>query len=342
MEQFEALLARLAPEIAAAFREAIRDITDNVILRQVIEAIERNDIEGAFRALGVSPASFNGLFTSLRTAFVDGGMAMMATFPKYIQDATGLKVRPRFNVRDPRAEKWLQERSSALVVEIEDDIRRGVRNTLTQGMVDGRNPRNVALDIVGRVNPSTGQREGGVVGLGSREETWSRSARTRLLTLDPAYFELELRDKRFDATVEAAIRNGTPLPMEAVDKLVDRYRANALRFRGETIGRTEALAALNRSEWEATKQAVEQGNLSDSQIKKVWDDVGIYSGPHQVRHSHRELNGQERRLDEPFVSPVTKALMMFPGDTTLGAPGREVIGCRCRVRYVVDWFAGVK
>jgi hypothetical protein len=338
MQEFDALLDRLAPDIARAFREAIRDITDNVILRQVIEAIERNDFEGAFRALGVAPASFNGLFTSLQAAFEAGGMAMAATFPKYIPDASGLKARVRFNVRDPRAEKWLQERSSGLVVEIEDDIRRAVRNTLTQGLADGRNPRNVALDIVGRVNPATGQREGGVVGLGSREEKWSRSARTYLTTLNAQYFELELRDKRFDATVEAAMKSGTPLPQEAIDKLVDRYRSNALQFRGEAIGRTEALAALNRSEWEATKQAVEQGNLTEDQIVKIWDAVG----DQRTRHSHKEMDGQRRKLDEPFVSPDTNARLMFPGDTTLGAPGREVIACRCRVRYEVDWFAGVK
>lgn len=337
-EKLAELLERLSPDVARAFREAIRDITDNAILKQVVEAIERADYEGAFRALGVSPASFNGLAAALQATFEVGGIATIATFPKYVQNAEGLKSMLRFNVRDPRAEKWLQEQSSRLVVEISDDIRVAVRNTMTAGLADGRNPRNVALDIVGRIDPSTGQREGGVVGLGPREEQWSRNTRTKLATLDPSYFDLALRDKRFDGTVEKAIRDGKPLPRDVVDKLVDRYRANALQFRGENIGRTETLAALNRSEWEAIKQSVAIGDLKASQVEKVWDDVG----DSRTRHSHREMDGQRRQLDEPFVSPLTNSRMLYPGDTSLGASGSEVINCRCRVRYVIDWFAGVK
>lgn len=334
----EQLLEKLAPDIAAAFRAAIADITDNTILQQVIEAIERNDVEGAFRALGFSPASFNPLAIAMRDAFQAGAMTMLSTFPKYVAGADGIKTMVRFNIRDPRAEDWLRDEAGTLITAIEQDTRNAVRNTMQAGMREGRNPRKVALDIVGRYNRSTGHREGGVVGLGEREEAWSQSARTRLLTLDERYFELGLRDKRFDSTVRAAIEAQKPLPADVVDKLVDRYRANALRHRGETIGRTEALHALNRSEWLATKQAVEQGNLRADAITRVWDSAG----DSRVRPTHKALDGQTVGLDEPFVSPLTGARMMHPGDTSLNAPGREVIGCRCRVRTVVDWFAGVK
>ena len=337
----ERFLAQYSPEVARAFMAAIREITDDALLQQVMEAVERNDADAAFKALGFSPGTFNPMAASLRRAFEAGAMAMLATFPKYLAGSDGIKTKVRFNIRDPRAEEWLLNQSGTLITNIEQDVRVAVRNTMQAGLQDGRNPRNVALDIVGRYNRETGHREGGVVGLGQREEMWSRSARTKLLTLDESYFELSLRDKRFDRTVRAAIDAGNGLPAEVVDKLVDRYRDNALRHRGETIGRTEALAALNKSEWLATKQAVEQGNLRADAVSKEWDDVGIYSGPHQVRHSHREMNGQRVGLDEPFVSPVTGAHLMHPGDTSLGAGGKEVIGCRCRARYIVDWFAGV-
>jgi hypothetical protein len=333
----EQLLEKLAPDVARAFREAIADIVDNTILNQVIEAIERNDIEGAFRALGFSPASFNGFAASLQSAFMAGANLTLGGFPKYVNGADGIKTMIRFNVRDPRAEQWLRDEAGTLITGIEQDTRNAVRNTMQAGLAEGRNPRKVALDIVGRLNPATGHREGGTVGLGQREETWSRNARRRLLTLDEGYFELALRDKRFDSTVRAAIDAGKPLPVETVDKLVDRYRANALRHRGETIGRTEALHALNRSEWLATVQAVEQGNLRADAVTRVWDSAGDA----RVRSTHRELDGQTVGLNEAFISPVTGARMMHPGDTSLGAPGREVIGCRCRVRTVVDWFAGV-
>lgn len=337
-DQLEALFDRLAPEVAKAFREAVQDVTDNVILRQVIEAVERNDIEGAFRALGFAEASFNGFLASIQSVFNSAGIATMAALPSYATGADGIKTKLRFNVRDPLAEQWLRDQSSGLITGIESDVRNAVRNTMQTGIAEGRNPRNVALDIVGRIDPQTGHREGGVVGLGEREELWSRNTRHKLITLDPSYFDMALRDKRFDATVKAAIDGGRALPAEAVDKLVDRYRVNALRHRGETIARTETLAALNKSEWLSIKQVIEQGNLTSEAVTKIWDDAG----DNRVRHSHEQMDGQRRALDEPFVSPLSGARLMHPGDTSLGASGKEVIGCRCRVRYEVDWFAGVK
>lgn len=338
-DRFDELIARFAPEIRRAFQEAVRDINDNTILRQVVEAIERRDIDGAFRALGYSQPALNPIFVSIAQAFEAGGIMVMAQFPKYVADATDTKQMLRFDVRDPRAEKWLREESSSLIVNIEQDIRQNVRETLEEGFAEGRNPRNLALDLVGRYNRQTKRREGGVVGLGTREAGWARSARQRLRTLDPRYLEMSLRDKRFDGIVRRAIESGDPLPAATVEKLVNRYRDNALRHRGENIGRTEALQALNKSEWLSIKQSIETGDLSENAVTRVWDSAGDM----RVRPSHAAMDEQKvKGLDEPFVSPLTGARMLHPGDTSLGAPGREVIACRCRVRVEVDWFYGVE
>lgn len=337
-QQLDALLDSQPPQVAAAFRAAIQDVVDNVILAQVVDAIERNDVEAAWRALGYSRAVMNPLVLALEQVFSQGGVMMAATFPRFIPDATGVKSVFRFDMRDPEAERWLREQSSTLITGIEADIRTNIRDTLTAGLEAGRNPRSVALDIVGRIGQS-GKREGGIVGLADHQEMWARSTRQKLLTLDKGYFDLALRDKRFDATVQRAIDEGKPLPVDTVDKLVSRYRANALRYRGETIGRTEALAALNRSEWESTRQAFTQtgGLVGSDAVERVWDTAG----DNHVRSSHRAMDGQRVGLDEPFVTPRGERLM-HPGDTTLGASAQETIACRCRVRTVVDFFAGVK
>lgn len=336
-QQLDALFEKLAPQIAAAFREAIQDVVDNAILKQVVEAVQANDFDAAWRALGYSPPVFNPLVMAIQDGFMAAGVTTMRSFPTYITTATGERVVPRFDIRDPRAEKWIREQSSTLITGIEDDMRTTVRNTLTAGLEAGRNPRSTALDIIGRINPSTGMREGGVIGLGLREEGWSRSARAKLLTLDAGYFELGLRDKRFDATVQRAIDEGKLLPLDVVDKLVDRYRANALKHRGETVGRTETLGALNKSEWLATKQAFETGSIPQSAVRRFWDSAG----DSRVRPQHKVLDGQSVGLDEPFVSP-DGSRMMHPGDTSLGAKARDVVGCRCKVRTEVDWTAGLK
>lgn len=334
---FLAALEKFAPSIQQVFLEAIRTITDDAVLAQLIKAIEAGDAEAAYRAIGYSTSVFNRFVALLTTTFEHGGMMMMASFPKYATDATGMKSVFRFNIRDRAAETWLRDRSSTLVTQIENDVRINVRNTLVAGAEAGRNPRSTALDLVGRYNPQTKQREGGVVGLGQREEYWSRSARIKLEVLDGSYLDMKLRDKRFDSIVIAAIKDGRSLPPETVSRLVDRYRANALRHRGETIGRTETLAALNRSEFESVRQALQQSDLPLAASTKEWDSTGDSA----VRPEHRYLDGQRVGIDEPFVTR-DGTRMMHPGDITLGATGNDVIACRCRVKYRTDFAYGVK
>lgn len=334
-QQLEALADTLPDDIREAFLAAIQDVADNAVLDEVIAAIERGDADAAFRALNMNDVAMRPLTVALEQAFERGGIAKGLTFPRRLNTSNGRAVF-RFDVRNARAEKWLREQSGSLVTRITDDTRVIVRDALTIGMEQGRNPRNVALDIVGRVDPSTGRRVGGSIGLTKGQDRWARRAGERLRDLDASYFGMELRDKRFDRTVQAAIDKGEPLSADTINKLVNRYRDNALRFRGEQIGRTEGIQALNRSEWEATKQAVDLGATSESAVEREWDSAG----DGRVRPTHKRMNGQRRALDEPFVSPSGDRLM-FPGDTSLGADADEVVACRCRVRTVIDWLAGI-
>ena len=53
-----------------------------------------------------------------------------------------------------------------------------------------------------------------------------------------------------------------------------------------------------------------------------------------VRDSHQSIDGQKRGIDEPFIAP-SGALLLTPGDTSLGAAAAEVVNCRCFVDYSV-------
>jgi len=57
------------------------------------------------------------------------------------------------------------------------------------------------------------------------------------------------------------------------------------------------------------------------EAEKEWDDIG----DSVTRPTHREANGQRRPIDEPFQ--VGNSLLMFPGDTSLGAEIKETINC---------------
>ena len=329
-------LAQFAPAVRQAFIDAVQTVTDNVVLAQVVEALDRGDADAAWRAMGFQQAAFNGLIAQITATFNYGGMAMTASMPQRVQGVPGVQM---FNIRDRRAEEWLRERSSTLITGLEDDMRTAVREVAQGALAQGRNPRKTALDLVGRVNPATGHREGGLVGLSGRDRTWADGARQKLLTLDESYFDMKLRDKRFDRTVAAAIKAGKPLPVDTVNKLVDRYKDNALRNRGELIARTETLAALNRSEYESTLQALDRNKFPPEAALKKWSTTG----DQKVRHSHVALGLLGFiRIDEVFVSPVTGARMMHPGDTSLGAGADDVGACRCRLTYKIDFSWGVE
>jgi len=206
-------------------------------------------------------------------------------------------------------------------------------------MTEGRNPRATALDIVGRLNRATGMREGGILGLNAAQTDAVIRARAELLSGDPAmlrnYLARARRDKRFDRLVMKAIREGRPMGRADVDAITGRYKDRLLQLRGETIARTETLASLNAGKEEGIRQLIDSGKVQRSAVKKVWRATG----DDRTRDSHMALNGEEVGIDAAFTSPLTGAQMMYPHDTSRGAPASETIGCRCFYEIKVDYFA---
>lgn len=333
----QSLIDRFIPEIRDAFLQAIQGVVDAVLLDRLIEAIKQGDVNGAFGLLSIDDAAMRPITATLERAFEAGGVLTTDGFPKRLNTSSGAAV-IRFDVRNARAEKWIREQSSQLVTRVADDTRTALRNVMTERLAAGSGPRNTALDIVGRIDPVTKRRTGGIVGLTVPQERAVSNMRKDLDALDERYFTRERRDKRFDRTVRKAIDNGKKLDNETISKLTGRYKDNLLELRGTTIARTEAIQALNRSDYEATMQAVDQGAIKRKYVQRVWDSAGDDG---RTRDTHLAMDGQTIGLDEPFISP-SGARLMFPGDTSLGAPGEETISCRCRVRMKIDWIAGAK
>lgn len=214
-----------------------------------------------------------------------------------------------------------------------------MRLAVEAGQIEGRNPRGTALDITGRINRATGRREGGIIGLNTAQTDAVIRARQELLSGDPAqlrnYLTRARRDKRFDRLVAKAIKDGKPVAKADVDRIVGRYKDRLLQLRGETIARTETLAGLNAGKQEGIRQLIDSGKVQRSQVKKIWRATG----DSRTRDSHMALNGAEAGIDEAFVSPLTGARMLFPHDTSLGAPASETIQCRCYFEIKIDYFA---
>lgn len=335
----EKLAKTYEPKVLAALLSAFADVRREATLTDLERLIRAGNYEGALRVIGVDAAAFAVFEQTLTSAYAASGADLASRIPKLKDPITATKVTFRFDVRDARAERYLREHSSTLITRIVNDQRSAIRLALQEGLAAGTNPRQTALDIVGRINPATGRRQGGVIGLNRQQTEFVGNMRAELR--DPErmanYFTRELRDKRFDGTVAKALRAGKPLDRETINKLTTRYSDNLLKLRGQTVARTETLNVMREARVESTKQLIDTGRVKKGQVKKIWDSTGDDG---RTRDSHLEMEGVAVSIDEPFVLPDGSRLM-YPGDSSLGAPASETINCRCRPQIKIDFLAGV-
>lgn len=328
--EIERLTATWEPRMRAAFLEAIASITTPIDIVLLTRLIQAGDVAGALAAVGVEAANFSTLALTQTSLFHDGGMALARAATRSAGRATFQLL---FNVRNPRAEEWIRTRSSTLIQEIVEDQRIAIRNALEAGLAAGENPRTTALDLVGRINPRTKQREGGVIGLHSRQEEWLRNYRADLASSEPAalrrLLERGLRDKRFDATVLKAIRDGTGIPPELQVKMATQYANKALKYRADVIAREETVKSLGAAQTEMWQQQIDSGKVDADLILRF----PVTAGDERVRHTHRlvpGMNKEGRRWNEPFETPM---------GPKLHAPYEGEIQCRCYEKVRVDFLA---
>lgn len=302
--------------------------------RNLLAALAEGDVDAAVRAIPLRADRLAALDQEVRAAYRLAGNETAAGIPaRRSGGPTGPILRANFDVTNPRAERWLAESSSSLVREINDGQRFMLRELISAGVERGDNPRRIALDLVGRIDPITGRRSGGMIGLTQKQSRYVINYRNELSSGNPALMrrslERGLRDRRFDRAVLAAAKNEEPLPPNIVSRLSQQYQDRLLRFRGEKIARHESLSALNQAHQEALRQAVEQGAVRAEQIKRFWRTAG----DDRVRDDHvatEDLNRQGVGLNEPFDTPLGP----------IDHPPLE-IECRCFVETQIDFLAGL-
>lgn len=334
-KEFLAMLDKVSPQVAKAFRQAISDMGSQAQIGLVESAIARGDFDEVVRLLSMKASSFSAFDRMLENAFYQGGVYQMSRLPKRI--STGSKAGPliiRFNGRNPRAEAWALARSSQLIGEIVEDQRFLVRTLVSEAVSAGRNPRATALDLAGRM--TGGKRKGGLVGLHSRQAAAVQNMRAELR--DPKlmanYFTRVKRDRRFDRSVRRAMTEGRALDAKSIDKLSGRYADRLLAHRGEMIARTETIAALSAGRMEGLEQLIETGRVNREAVKVEWDATG----DSHTRPDHAAMEGQAIQLGEAFTFPDGSEAR-FPGDSSLGAPAKQIVACRCYAAPKIDWLS---
>lgn len=89
--------------------------------------------------------------------------------------------------------------------------------------------------------------------------------------------------------------------------------------RASFIAENESETTWNYEEY---KQAIENGKT-----KKQWNDIR----DNKERKTHREVGGTIIPIEDVFV--VGNSLMRYPKDDSLGAEAKEIINCRCTIKY---------
>jgi hypothetical protein len=327
-KRLEEALAGQERAIRAAFLDAIRQHGNGINLAALTAALDRGDIQAAVEIARITPAMLYGLDAAIVAAYAEGANTIVRAAPSFA-------ARFGFDGRAVRAERWALDNAANLVREIAADQVTALREATQQQLEAGVNPRKAAINIAGKVNRVTGNREGGIVGLRSDQVRTVQNVRDDLENLNPRYFTRKLRNKSLDRLVRKAIRDGKPLSQVDIDRIAARYADKALKYRADVIARTESINALRAGRDEGIRQAIEQGAINGNATQKVWDS----SGDARVRRDHATMDGQSVAMNEAFVAPDGSRLN-YPGDSSLGASAKQTVQCRCFTNYRVDWLRG--
>lgn len=318
--RIEALIARLEPQVRAAFMDAIRSAGAAIDEKALTAALDARDIQAALALFRLDQGLLYPLEEAVRGAYIAGGTAVLAGLPKTIAGGFG------FNGRHIRAEQWTATIGSRLIQGIQSDTLEMAQRVITQGLADNIGTRAVARSLTGTA--VGGKRVGGFLGLTTQQADSIISGRAKLASGDPAlmreYLDLKLRDKRFDGTIKKAIAEGRAIKGAELDRIIQGHQTKALGYRGKLIARNETFTAQAAGRHEAYRQLAESPKVE--KVTKKW----VHGHSVKPRPDHVAMDGETIDLDEVFVMD-DGARMAHPHDPAGGA--EHSLNCRCTLFY---------
>lgn len=304
------LVAKMEPRFRARFLEVIASIKSSMDLDTIARLIESGQLEEALATAEVAALRISGVFNQ---GFILAG----DNTAKFLSQAIDTII--NFNHLNQDALDVMTRNQLRLVTGFMEEQRNATHEALMDGIRRGLNPIEQARNF----------RES--IGLTEYQQTIINNYRRQLEGLDSGVFNRELRDRRFDSTVQSAIAEGRPLSDAEIERMVGRYTDRWIKYRSEVIARTESLASVHAGSDESYKQAIASGDLEQGDLVREW----VTSGLPTVRDSHAAMEGQERGMGEMFISGLGNELE-FPGDNR--APIEDTAQCACTltVRYTAS------
>lgn len=320
--EVEAEIERLEIEVQQAYLDQVAQTVRYVSISELEQAVEDNDEDRIAEILSLG--LFALLVERLRAVYARGAN-------KELVAVIIPGVRREIDMGHPDVTSFLANQADALREQAAREQAEAVRVVLSMGRGRGDTARTAALNLAGRMSKQTGRRTGGVVGLnGPAAEAVERS-RDQLASGDPGqlrnYLTRVRRDPAFDAAVRESISTGKPIAQATIDRAAAAYARRLLSTYAEALAQTNTAEAYNKGREEGWKQLTARSNGMYTFAKK-WKTT--MDG--RERNTHGAMNGQTVMAEQAFTSP-SGAMLMFPGDTSLGAPLNERIRCRCVVEY---------
>jgi hypothetical protein len=263
--------------LANLFLYAIREAGKKTSVEELVQALETRDVPKAVAAVRWDAVQdiLGEMLPKRQQAIFDTGHDAGAGQLKRVlrKAATGYG----FGHVNPFAVRWAQERAGLLITEWGASSRESLTALIVQALEDGIPTRQLARLII----------EDGI-GLTKRQV-------------------LAIEHRRAQLVADAGVAGGK------IDRIIDRYSAQLLRERAETIARTEVTEAYIQGQKASWTDAIDEGLLEPTAVQR-WDATG---GCEEIC---APLDGQTARMSEEFAPGI------------YGPPAHP--NCRCNLSIV--------
>lgn len=225
-----------------SYLEAIFRLRDRLPITMLQKLLEQGRFDELVGFVIQDEGPFTGVMVSVRDAIVQ------AAGKEVKRGAVELSART-FDSYNPFAVERLQQSGLGLVRQMRAQVKEQVRGVIDDGLRAGVNPRRMAQEI-----KST-------IGLTNTQRRAVQNYRRMLETGDGDALRRELRDKRFDGSVRQVVSGERKFTKPEIEERVSAYERKYLRYRAETIARTESLEALAEGRQLVWLQAKRDGTI---------------------------------------------------------------------------------
>ena len=249
----ERLLATQETAVRRAFQVFLADARADWVIAEVRGLIERGQLNDALNVANTFVARLGDVFPRV---FIAAGYESMAHLAEQFGQS---RVAVSFDPTYPRAAALMRNNKLQFVTGFTNQQRQASQAALVSALDKGQGSLAAARAIRDSI------------GLTSYQWNAVQNYRRAVEAGSAAALIRELRDRRYDGTLQRAIDDGDLLNNTQIDRMVGRYTSNMLAMRAESIARTETQRVLNQARQEAVQQSMEQTGIDPVKVTRTWN-----------------------------------------------------------------------